>query len=71
MCMCSVYMKQIFFFILVAALEGILKNKRKRKKCLMTKVICMNENPQKERKRIVYNTCTYVLRLAFIKEFFF
>lgn len=36
----------------------------------MTKVICMNENPQKERKRIVYNTCTYmyVLRLAFIKE---
>lgn len=34
----------------------------------MTKVICMNENPPKERKRIVYNTCTYVLRLAFIKE---
>lgn len=34
----------------------------------MTKVICMNEDPQKERKRIVYNTCTYVLRLAFIKE---
>lgn len=36
----------------------------------MTKVICMNENPQKKRKRIVYNTCTYmyVLRLAFIKE---
>lgn len=57
-----------FFFILVAALEGILKNKRKRKTVLWQRWFVWMRTPQKEIKRIVYNTCTFVLRLAFIKE---
>lgn len=60
-----------FFFHTRCCLGRNLKKEKKKKNCFMTKVICMNENPPKERKRIVYNTCTYVLRLAFIKEFFF
>lgn len=57
-----------FFFILVAALEGILKNKRKRKTVLWQRWFVWMRTPKKRKKRIVYNTCTYVLRLAFIKE---